>query len=183
MSKKRSLDAIDVGILEALQIDAGMTNQAIGEKVGLTPGPTHSRIKRLKEEGYIKGTHADLNWHALGMEFFSSIDVKVPSSRAEEAEHWLRHVPGIWNLAKMKNTGNESEVIFRFWGVSSDRKVSLAIIDSILTAFDSSVDIQIQEMELIERRSSHVRLGRKILGDGTPIWTPAESPLPSKGEG
>jgi DNA-binding Lrp family transcriptional regulator len=178
VAKKRSLDAIDVGILEALQMDAGMTNQAIGEKVGLTPGPTHSRIKRLKEEGYIKGTHADLNWHALGMEFFSSIDVKVPVSKADEAQHWLRQVPGIWNLAKMKNTGNDGEVIFRFWGVSSDRYVSLAIIDSILKEFDSSVDIQIQEMELIERRSSHVRLGRTVLGDGTPIWTPAESPLP-----
>ena len=48
MSKKRPLDAVDVAILKALQQDASMTNQAIGELVGLTPGPTHSRIKRMK---------------------------------------------------------------------------------------------------------------------------------------
>ena len=41
MSKKRPLDAVDVAILKALQQDASMTNQAIGELVGLTPGPTH----------------------------------------------------------------------------------------------------------------------------------------------
>ena len=48
MSKKKALDAVDVAILKALQADASMTNQAIGELVGLTPGPTHSRIKRPK---------------------------------------------------------------------------------------------------------------------------------------
>ena len=51
--KARKLDELDVAILEALQEDASLTNQAIGEMIGLTPGPTHSRIKRLKEEGII----------------------------------------------------------------------------------------------------------------------------------
>ena len=60
--QEKTLDAVDVAILKALQRDASMTNQAIGELVGLTPGPTHSRIKRMKEEGIIKGIHADLDW-------------------------------------------------------------------------------------------------------------------------
>ena len=84
MSKKRALDAVDVVILKALQADASMTNQAIGELVGLTPGPTHSRIKRLKEEGIIKGVHADLDWKMLGYDFFCLIDVKIEAQRAEE---------------------------------------------------------------------------------------------------
>ena len=75
MSKKKALDSVDVAILNALQAGASMTNQAIGELVGLTPGPTHSRIKRLKEEGIIKGIHADLDWTLLGYDFFCLMDV------------------------------------------------------------------------------------------------------------
>ena len=39
MSKKKALDAVDVVILKALQADASMTNQAIGDLVGLTRVP------------------------------------------------------------------------------------------------------------------------------------------------
>ena len=84
MSKKRPLDAVDVAILKALQQDASMTNQAIGELVGLTPGPTHSRIKRMKEEGIIKGIHADLDWKALGYDIFCVMEVTAEADKAEE---------------------------------------------------------------------------------------------------
>jgi len=162
-----------------MQVDAGLTNQAIGERVGLTPGPTHSRIKRLKEEGYIRGIHADLDWKALGLSYFSIIDVKVAESKAEEAEAWMVQVPGIWNLSRLKNPGMKGEVVFRFWGVASKREVSLQIVDSLLQMFDSYVDIQMQEVELVERRSVPVQLGHTILGDdASSIWSPADSKNP-----
>jgi len=170
------LDRIDLAILEAMQVDAGMTNQAIGELVGLTPGPTHSRIKRLKEEGYIKGIHAELDWKALGLSYFSIVDVKVSESKAQEAEAWMVQVPGIWNLSRLKNPGMKGEVVFRFWGMASKREVSLQVVDSLLQEFDSHVDIQMQEVELVERRSVPVQLGQTLLGDDAPsIWSPKKS--------
>ena len=94
MSKKRPLDAVDVAILKALQQDASMTNQAIGELVGLTPGPTHSRIKRMKEEGIIKGIHR-LGLRSLGYKLFYCLDVKVESDKVEEAGYILTQVPNL----------------------------------------------------------------------------------------
>ena len=113
MSKKRPLDAVDVAILKALQQDASMTNQAIGELVGLTPGPTHSRIKRMKEEGIIKGIHADLDWRSLGYKMFYCMDVKVESDKVEEAGYILTQVPNLWNVCKMIDPTNDREVTFR----------------------------------------------------------------------
>jgi DNA-binding Lrp family transcriptional regulator len=173
LSKTRTLDAIDVAILEALQADAGLTNQAVGELVGLTPGPTHSRIKRLKEEGVIRGMHADLNWRGLGFEFFTTVDVKVSAEKSKEAEDWLSQVPNVWNLCRLKTAEKAREVTFRFWGVSDSRETFLTICHSLLEAFDGFVDIQIQEVELLEREAQVVNVGRVALGDAVEVWKPS----------
>ena len=171
MSKKKALDAVDVAILKALQADASMTNQAIGELVGLTPGPTHSRIKRLKEEGIIKGIHADLDWTLLGYEFFCLMDVKVEAERAEEAASYLTQVPNVWNVCKVQEPGNDREVTFRLWAVTDSRETMLTIMGHLMEAYDGFVDVHVQEMELLSRHPGVVNVGRVVLGEDVPVWT------------
>jgi Lrp/AsnC family transcriptional regulator, leucine-responsive regulatory protein len=48
-----TLDAIDRKILALLQEDNQITNQALAEKVGISPPPCHRRVRRLREEGII----------------------------------------------------------------------------------------------------------------------------------
>ena len=48
-----ALDAIDRKILALLQEDNQITNQALAEKVGISPPPCHRRVRRLREEGII----------------------------------------------------------------------------------------------------------------------------------
>lgn len=172
-SKKKPLDKIDVAILEALQKDASMTNQAIGEMVGLTPGPTHSRIKRLKEEGVIRGIHADLDWNGLGYEFFATVDIKVQIERADQAESFLSQIPNLWNLCRLKDPALTDEVVFRFWSVSDCRETFLTIAHSLLTMYDGFTDVQIQEVDWVARQSPVVKVGRVVLGsDAYEIWDP-----------
>ena len=171
MSKKKALDSVDVAILKALQADASMTNQAIGELVGLTPGPTHSRIKRLKEEGIIKGIHADLDWTLLGYDFFCLMDVKVEAERAEEGGVILTQVPNIWNVCKIQEPGNDREVTFRVWAVTDSRETMLTIMGNLMEAYDGFVDVHVQEMELLSRYPGVVNVGRVVLGDDVPIWS------------
>lgn len=174
--KARKLDELDVAILEALQEDASLTNQAIGDMIGLTPGPTHSRIKRLKEEGIIRGFHADLDWTGLGYGFFATVDVKVPTDDAGEAESWLARIPNVWNLCRIKHPNNQKEAFFRFWSVSDSRDTLLTIAQSLLEQHDCFTDVQIQEVELIERKSEVVKVGRVALGkDQVPVWSPLDA--------
>ena len=47
------LDEIDVRILDRLQLDGRITNQALSEDVGLSPSPCLRRVRLLEEAGVI----------------------------------------------------------------------------------------------------------------------------------
>ena len=48
------LDQTDIAILQMLQKDAALSNEAIAARVNKSIATTHARIRRLKENGYIK---------------------------------------------------------------------------------------------------------------------------------
>lgn len=48
------IDNIDLGILKLLQKDASLTNKEISFKLNKSIATIHERIKKLKEQGYIK---------------------------------------------------------------------------------------------------------------------------------
>ena len=50
-----ALDAIDHRILNEVQADGRITNQALAERVGLSPSPCLRRVRALEEAGVIKG--------------------------------------------------------------------------------------------------------------------------------
>ena len=72
------MDSMDRAILDALREDGRISNAALAQKVGLTPGPCLRRVQRLEAEGIILGYTADINPEALGQSFEVglSIDLK-----------------------------------------------------------------------------------------------------------
>ena len=60
------LDPIDRRILAALRENGRLTTQALAEKVGLSPSPCWTRVKRLEESGAIERYVALLDHKALG---------------------------------------------------------------------------------------------------------------------
>ena len=61
------LDRTDFGILRLLQNDAGLSNKQIAAAVGLAPSSAHERLKRLREDGVLRGAHADVAPKAMGV--------------------------------------------------------------------------------------------------------------------
>jgi Lrp/AsnC family leucine-responsive transcriptional regulator len=55
------LDPTDIGILKLLQKDASLTNKEISYKLHKSIATIHERIRRLKEQGYIKRVVAILD--------------------------------------------------------------------------------------------------------------------------
>lgn len=55
------LDDQDLKLLALLQQDAGLSNQALAERCGISPATCHRRIKRLREEGFIESQVAILS--------------------------------------------------------------------------------------------------------------------------
>jgi DNA-binding Lrp family transcriptional regulator len=62
-----SLDRTDFGILRLLQNNASLSNKQIAAAVGLAPSSAHERLKRLRDERVLRGTHADVDPKAMGI--------------------------------------------------------------------------------------------------------------------
>ena len=74
----QTLDEVDRQILAELQADGRMTNVELARRVGLSAPPCLRRVRRLEEEGIIRGYHADLDPVALGYEitFFALVGLE-----------------------------------------------------------------------------------------------------------
>ena len=62
----KSLDRTDLKILEILQADGRLTNQALSDKVALSPRACLDRVKRLERAGVIGGYMALVDPRKLG---------------------------------------------------------------------------------------------------------------------
>ncbi|NVN11600.1 MULTISPECIES: Lrp/AsnC family transcriptional regulator [Nguyenibacter] len=66
MTEVMDLDAIDRRIVAELQADGRMTNVELARRVGISAPPCLRRVRRLEEEGLIRGYHADTDAASLG---------------------------------------------------------------------------------------------------------------------
>jgi Lrp/AsnC family leucine-responsive transcriptional regulator len=70
-------DEIDRRILAELQRDAGITNQELAEKVGLSPSPCLRRVKALEEAGIIVKRVALLDRRPLGLTLTALLQISM----------------------------------------------------------------------------------------------------------
>jgi len=78
-----ALDAVDRRILSALRHEGRLTMNELAEKVGLSPSPCWTRVKRMEASGVISGYAAVLNHNALGMS--DMVLVEITLDRHDEA--------------------------------------------------------------------------------------------------
>ena len=62
-----TLDRTDFGILSLLQNNASLSNKEVAAAIGLAPSSAHERLKRLRDEGVLRGAHADVAPKAMGV--------------------------------------------------------------------------------------------------------------------
>ncbi len=88
------LDIFDTRIIAELQRDARQTNQALAEKVGLSPTPCLRRVRRLEKDGVIKKFRAEINRKSVGLDLTIFVYVKVTRHQDEEAATFVKTVCG-----------------------------------------------------------------------------------------
>jgi Lrp/AsnC family leucine-responsive transcriptional regulator len=75
------IDAIDIKILNILQLNGRTKRNQIAEEVGLSLPSVSERLKKLEETGIIKGYFAHLNKKAFGYDIMAYILVVMESSK------------------------------------------------------------------------------------------------------
>lgn len=80
------LDAIDLRLLDLLQHDASLSNQALAGRVHVSPATCLRRVKRLEEAGIIERRVAILSAEKLGAGLTAIIEVTLDEQASEKLE-------------------------------------------------------------------------------------------------
>jgi Lrp/AsnC family transcriptional regulator, leucine-responsive regulatory protein len=92
------IDLFDRKILAVLTDDARTSNVEIARTVGLSEAPCSRRIRRLENEGVIRGYHADIAPEALGLGFIAFVTLVldyVTAATADEFAEAMRAIPEV----------------------------------------------------------------------------------------
>ena len=84
------LDPIDIKLLAALQKDAHLTAQELGELLNLSPSQAGRRRQRLEADGYIQGYIARLDPLRLGLAVQGFVQVHLGSHGPEQSASFAR---------------------------------------------------------------------------------------------
>lgn len=98
------MDRYDYSILKELQENAKISTAELGRKIGLSTTATKERIKKLEQEGIIKGYKAIIDGDKVGMDITAFISVPVGELSIEEMGKFLSEIPEVLECHKV--TGN-----------------------------------------------------------------------------
>src|SRR5215471_14959063 len=90
-----TLDRTDFEILRILQNNAWTPNKQIADTVGLAPSSCHERIRHLRASGVIRGAHAQLEPHAIGLGLEALAFIKLATYRRSAIDHFMRDMASI----------------------------------------------------------------------------------------
>jgi DNA-binding Lrp family transcriptional regulator len=76
------MDTVDRAILAELQADGRLTITELADRVRLTPGPCHRRLRELERSGVITGYRALVDPAAIGMKFEAVVQITLDRGNA-----------------------------------------------------------------------------------------------------
>lgn len=84
-----SMDRTDTKILQALQKNGRLSNRELAEQVSLSNAPCWRRVKRLEEEGYIRGYTAIIDADKTGLKICAFAEVSLDNHHPDTVVGFL----------------------------------------------------------------------------------------------
>lgn len=112
-----TIDKFDLAILNELQLDGRLTNAELASRVGLSAAPCWRRVKALEEAGYIKGYHAEIDRHKIGLGVLAFVRLDADRNSGDvtrELEEAIRKIPEVVSCHYISGAGTfELQVVSR----------------------------------------------------------------------
>jgi Lrp/AsnC family transcriptional regulator, regulator for asnA, asnC and gidA len=90
------IDALDLSILEYLQVDSRRPYLEIARNLNVSGGTVHARINKMKELGIIRGSKLIIDYEKLSFSIFAFVGVKLAKAgSAKEVQTSLKAIPEI----------------------------------------------------------------------------------------
>jgi len=107
------LDEFDRKILQVLQQNGDCSMAELGERVGLSHTPCWRRVKRLEQEGIIKGRVALLNPSKVGMGVTVYAYITIKSHDETSLNAFENAVQGVEQVVECYSTSGDKDYIVR----------------------------------------------------------------------
>jgi Lrp/AsnC family leucine-responsive transcriptional regulator len=94
------LDRIDRNILFALAQEARLSMAELAAKVGLSKTPVQARVRKLENEGFIRGYSAIIDRERMGEGHVAFVQVKLSDTRSAALDEFNRAVQAVREIEK-----------------------------------------------------------------------------------
>ncbi|KXB04415.1 AsnC family transcriptional regulator [candidate division MSBL1 archaeon SCGC-AAA382A13] len=135
------VDETDIEIVKELEKNARTSFRKIAEKLDVSEGTVYNRVKRMQENGIIKGFSARSNAMKLGKELEAVIGLRVNGGHLVEVEEKL----------------SEKEPIRCVYDVTGEYDVILIGRFEAITQLNNFIKT-VLAMDYVERSSTHIVL-------------------------
>jgi Lrp/AsnC family transcriptional regulator of ectoine degradation len=124
------LDPIDLRILDAVQRDGRITKLALAAKVGLSPTPCWTRLRRLEKAGLIAGYHARLNLRSVAPIAVVMMEVTLGAHRQADFDRFERAVRSVPEVVACWALGGGVDYLLKI--LTRDIDAYQRLVDSLL---------------------------------------------------
>jgi DNA-binding Lrp family transcriptional regulator len=139
----RALDRLDRRILEELQADARISNQALARRVGLSAAPCWRRLRRLEQAGFIAGYATLLKASAIGLPIAAYAVVTLENHHPESVRQFDQMVKERAEVLECHSMSGANDYLLRIVAASmeayehflSTQLLQLSAVRSVNTSF------------------------------------------------
>ena len=107
------LDQIDRRILSVLQQDASLSQRELAEQVGLSQNACWRRLKRLRDDGIIRGARLVLDREALGLGLTVFMMIRTRHHSDAWSTRFRQHVATIPEVTELHRIGGDWDYLVR----------------------------------------------------------------------
>ncbi len=109
------LDKMDAALLDALQQDARLTNQQLGERLGLSASQAGRRRQSLEAAGYVAGYAARLSPERLGLGVQAFVQVQMATHEPEQVAVFARRLDALPEITSAWILTGEADYLLRIY--------------------------------------------------------------------
>lgn len=151
---QENLDSFDLRLLAALQDNGRLTNQEVGERIGLSPSQCSRRRSALEASGLIRGYRADLAAEALGFGLLVFVNVTLATHSRDNARAFRDLVARVDEVQEAYALTGDADYLLKV--VVRDLKYLSVLVNDVLLAHDTVG--RVRSSIVLDRLKETVRL-------------------------
>lgn len=136
----KPIDATDLRILALLQENAKYTNKEVAARLGMSTTPVYERIRRLEEQGYIRGYAALLDKEKMGYNLVAYCNVQLKEHAQAFLQKFEDEVLHLNEVVECYHIAGMFDYLLKV--VATDMKAYQDFIVNKLAALDNIGNVQ-----------------------------------------